>query len=406
MSRRKGEFEHRTSIFEGAYRAWSYLGGCDPEKLASDDAMEHLDPIDHPHMEDRRLIDDLNQLEEFEQWTQKKADSGAMNNTPEVIYPYEPLPRAGITHPFVQGVIASWLGPKAEEEDVNHGLATFRTWWQHRKKGQSDSAKKSMSSEKMQGIIQGYSRHFFKLAYHVVVKDAEQPPKSLIGHLILKPKAGPDETKSVVDSNNNDDDEFDDDVSVNVEMDNCASGDPLNITNPKSLKRKDSSVKEMNTDDDIERMIATSPITTTYCGTSNQSPVVFVSANGDIQISMLIDGITCNPCVKMIETALRGPIVGLIDAVGSKDVSAVLIKIAQASFAKRVAYEAKQLLSTLGYIAYSKETDVVDNEGVPLDFGAINNVVPFSTEPANLFNWTYECNCPDYGLERDINCLR
>ena len=33
MSRRRGEFEHRTSIFEGAYRAWSHLGGLEPEDL-------------------------------------------------------------------------------------------------------------------------------------------------------------------------------------------------------------------------------------------------------------------------------------------------------------------------------------------------------------------------------------
>ena len=33
MSRRRGEFEHRTSIFEGAFRAWSHLGGLDPVDL-------------------------------------------------------------------------------------------------------------------------------------------------------------------------------------------------------------------------------------------------------------------------------------------------------------------------------------------------------------------------------------
>jgi hypothetical protein len=33
MSRRTGEFEHRTSIFEGAFRAWSHLGGLKPADL-------------------------------------------------------------------------------------------------------------------------------------------------------------------------------------------------------------------------------------------------------------------------------------------------------------------------------------------------------------------------------------
>jgi hypothetical protein len=51
MSRRRGEFEHRTSIFEGAYRAWSHLGGVDPLVLSTSTAAD-LDPLSHPHEND------------------------------------------------------------------------------------------------------------------------------------------------------------------------------------------------------------------------------------------------------------------------------------------------------------------------------------------------------------------
>ncbi len=54
MSRRRGEFEHRTSIFEGAYRAWSHLGGLEPEDL-EDKSTAELDPLIKPHLNDRRL---------------------------------------------------------------------------------------------------------------------------------------------------------------------------------------------------------------------------------------------------------------------------------------------------------------------------------------------------------------
>ena len=44
MSRRRGEFERRTSIFEGAFRAWSHLGGLEPEDLENKPAVD-LDPL-------------------------------------------------------------------------------------------------------------------------------------------------------------------------------------------------------------------------------------------------------------------------------------------------------------------------------------------------------------------------
>lgn len=70
MSRRRGEFEHRTSIFEGAFRAWSHLGGLDPLDLESKPAAE-LDPLTTPIEHDLRKT------------------RAAKNGRRE--YPYEPL---------------------------------------------------------------------------------------------------------------------------------------------------------------------------------------------------------------------------------------------------------------------------------------------------------------------------
>jgi len=50
MSRRRGEFEHRTSLFEGASRAWSHLGGLEPHALENKSASD-LDPLTNPLFE-------------------------------------------------------------------------------------------------------------------------------------------------------------------------------------------------------------------------------------------------------------------------------------------------------------------------------------------------------------------
>jgi hypothetical protein len=87
MSRRRGEFEHRTTIFEGAFRAWSHLGGLDPEELETK-ASSDLDPLTNPIVHDTRLTG---------RHLQTNPDGSTRRE-----YPYEPLPRAGLSHPFVQ----------------------------------------------------------------------------------------------------------------------------------------------------------------------------------------------------------------------------------------------------------------------------------------------------------------
>lgn len=168
MSRRRGEFEHRTSIFEGAFRAWSHLGGLDPLDLENKPASD-LDPLTNPIEQDSRL-------------SKKEAASSASVNpdgSSRRQYPYEPLPRSGLAHPYVQAILSPWLGPDADNEAIQLGLTTLRTWWQHRRKGESGSAIAALGTEKMKGVVEGYTRHFFTLAHCLVVNDKEQPPRSL-----------------------------------------------------------------------------------------------------------------------------------------------------------------------------------------------------------------------------------
>jgi len=201
MSRRRGEFEHRTSIFEGAFRAWSHLGGLDPTDLENKTAAE-LDPLTNPLEEDLRLLNGKgvkgNSAENKEaaggsgddgggNGVNEEGQDGGSNSaaTPGVFsgkrreYPYEPLPRSGLSHPFVQAILSPWLGPDADQDAIQLGLTTLRTWWQHRRKGESGSAVAALGTDKMRGVVEGYTRHFFNLAHCLVTNDKEQPPRTL-----------------------------------------------------------------------------------------------------------------------------------------------------------------------------------------------------------------------------------
>jgi len=166
---------------------------------------------------------------------------------------------------------------------------------------------------------------------------------------------------------------------------------------------------EMDTDADHQHQVHLMPAPAPNYGDPTKMPVVFVSANGDIQIAMSITGITCAQCVKMIETVLRGvdgspsPIEGLLDAVGDKDLSGTIIKISKASDAKRIAFQASALLSMLGYKAVAREMDVVDN--VNMDSLKLAYDVVAATDQKDVFDWKLKCSCPDNGIIRS-DCVR
>jgi copper chaperone CopZ len=418
MSRRKGEFEHRTSIFEGAYRAWSHLGGCDPDKLLSVNAADELDPLLYPHTDDIRLIDSTDNT---------IAIDGRMQ------YAYEPLPRTGLQHPFVQGIIAPWLGPKADEEDVKQGLTTLRTWWQHRRKRESASAIKALGTDKMLGVVEGYTRHFFKMAVCMVVHDHEQPPRSLLGRLQLRHNLDENTaTKSYTSmastvtekltrqlSGSNHDFLPEPETSGGVSCcgggpptaPNAAPGAPIEVAGQPAKKIQRREMEDMDMEMDTEPIMSnTQP---SLYGDPSRTPVVFVSANGDIQVAMSIQGITCTQCVKMIETVLKGVdgslsnIDGLLDAVADKDLAAVIIKIARASDAKRIVFQSAEVLSMLGYTATPREMDVTNNKGVKLDLSSLSAAydIVAATDAKDVFDWSLRCNCPDNGVIRD-DCVR
>lgn len=508
MSRRRGEFEHRTSIFEGAFRAWSHLGGLDPLDLETK-PMADLDPLRFPIVNDPRLA-----LQK-EKDSKKKAakaggsgggggESGSSSPTPQDVgsntnngsssssnrmeYPYEPLPRSGLAHPFVQAILSPWLGPDADQDAIQLGLTTLRTWWQHRRKGESGSAIIALGTEKMQGVVEGYTRHFYNLAHCLIVHDKEQPPRSLQAKMkeLDKTRGKKGGKKRTRDSSSADDDAainaaamafggsgFGGGASgVGIAMPPMLSGSggsgvdgeamlsPLerlqaaqarqlasaggvhsSLTgnlppNPPTIEMKGqcmpgrvdlpglvqqvSSAATQLAHRGIRQssaQVAPAPIVDpSKYGDPNVTPIVLVSPNGDAQICMTVDGITCAHCVKIVETVLKGcqgarsPIEGVLDAAGDQELNVVLIKIEKAADARRIAFEAARNLTMVGYTAVAKSMNIADvaptgNNEVTLQnmYSAFESLPQLN--PLTVMNWGVECSCPDNNVMRQ-DCPR
>lgn len=368
MSRRRGEFEHRTSIFEGAFRAWSHLGGLEPEALESRPASD-LDPLTNPIENDTRVKPNKS----------KKGDEAPRNpdGSKRREYPYEPLPRSGLAHPYVQAILSPWLGPDADNEAIQLGLTTLRTWWQHRRKGESGSAIAALGTEKMKGVVEGYTRHFFTLAHCLIMNDKEQPPRSLhtkmkeldkLRNKRNKKRAREDEdTKltamalnggfpggggqeqavlaaginaDLTDSNMSPLErlhaaqrrQLAESGGIHSSLPNVNGGGPGDVSAlPPVVNMKGKCVPGKL---DLGGIVDTvshhaaqlshrgasfpTQVTSsggggggpsqpsTQYGDPTTTPVVFVSDKGDIQIAMSVDGITCAHCVKIVETVLKG----------------------------------------------------------------------------------------------------
>jgi copper chaperone CopZ len=455
MSRRRGEFEHRTSIFEGAYRAWSHLGGLDAEELETKSATD-LDPLTNPIFHDSR-----HSSNGFDSATNP---DGSKRRE----YPYEPLPRSGLSHPYVQAILTPWLGPEADNEAIQLGLTTLRTWWQHRRKGESGSAIAALGTEKMKGVVEGYTRHFFTLAHCLVVNEKVQPPRGLHGRMkelekqrnkrakkkgrddgssganflsftapsavnviradLTNPNLTPLEQLHFAQQHQM---EYSQVITrpvslnmkgiLNSDIDNHApnidttggQGIPGNIDLPSAVNDVQMNADRMKD----EGVLVTSNFVPSTVevnsnaeyGDPNSTPVVFVSSNGDIQIGMKVDGITCSHCVKIVETVLRGhsgnrsPINGLLDAAADRDLRSLIIKIDKASNAKRIAFEAKRNLAMVGYTAHPKMMSIVDQSAdkkVTMDLGALSTAfeVVANTDSQDMFDWKIPCTCPDNGM--------
>ena len=452
MSRRRGEFEHRTSIFEGAFRAWSHLGGVEPEDLENKPAAD-LDPLTNPIDNDPRLS------------SQKQARNP--DGTVRREYPYEPLPRSGLSHPYVQAILSPWLGPDADNEAIQLGLTTLRTWWQHRRKGESGSAIAALGTEKMKGVVEGYTRHFFTLAHCLVANDKEQPPRTLHGKMKeldklrskrAKGKRGRGSDPNVPGLVPSLTDTMTAAVHADLTDSNLSPLERLHAAQRRQLAESNfhhdsgmgTSSSSSNTPiinikrkcmpgkvdlpgvvDAVSRhatqlahrggggLVTSSNgnmVLKEDYGDPHTTPVVFVSGTGDIQIAMTIDGITCAHCVKIVETVLKGcngnksPITGLLDAAADRVLNSVLIKIDKSSNAKRIAFEAARNLAMVGYTAKAKEMSIVGQDAdkkATLNLGSLSTAfeVVAATDTKDVFDWTIPCSCPDNGVLRQ-DCAR
>jgi copper chaperone CopZ len=456
MSRRRGEFEHRTSIFEGAFRAWSHLGGLEPEDLEEKPTAE-LDPLSNPIENDARLTNG-NNGEDAQQEILNP------NGTKRRIFPYEPLPRSGLAHPYVQAILCPWLGPDADNDAIQLGLTTLRTWWQHRRKGESGSAIAALGTEKMKGVIEGYTRHFFALAHCLVMNDKEQPPRTLqtkMKELEKKrnksgKKKGIDTSKAMAAGVTNiiaadlTNDALSPLERLHVAQQRNLGADsgisamqstggidpanpPINVKNkcvptkvnlPAIVDAVNRQANQLAHSGALQSIAAVTNSMVSGAGMSGNAsngdpdsfPIVFVAGNGDMLLALSVDGITCAHCVKIVETVLKGcngnksPIDGLLDAAADRDLNSVLVKLDRLSAAKRVAFESARNLAMVGYTAKAKAISVL------VDQGGASSKIPDSivqkackavgeSDPKVIFDWNMPCSCPDNGVLRG-DCSR
>jgi copper chaperone CopZ len=367
MSRREEEFKHRTSIFEGAYRAWSHLGGLDPDILLdSTKTVKDLDPINFPLINDPRIPNVTTTGSSIKKNTKVLNDDG----TARYEYPYEPLPRCGLTHPYIQAILSPWLGPNADNDAIELGLGTLRTWWQHRRKGENKSAVKTLGTAKMRIVVDQYTRHFFDLAYCLVTNDNVQAPRTL--HLKLKQSSNvqhrllgtctkygdgidDDEMSASVGSNNNSNN------NNNYSEDFLSSLTPLermHVVQKNFVQNQQSSGSNDSFNNNSGRIVIKGKcipgkidlagivdavkrhannltyrgggmnkngihsssklgknssdggidvnVEEVQYGDPNTTPILFVTNQGKYIIVMKVDGITCAHCVKIVETVLKG----------------------------------------------------------------------------------------------------
>jgi copper chaperone CopZ len=336
----------------------------------------------------------------------------------------------GFIHFSKQAILSPWLGPDADNEAIQLGLTTLRTWWQHRRKGESGSAIAALGTEKMKGVVEGYTRHFFTLAHCIVVNDRVQPPRGLLSRMKDLEKKRAKQNKTTVRP-----------ATVNEVLDSldAVSAIRADLSDPNLTpleKLHLAQRRQMETSSNLNAVgsggfdgggitgvsapilhqamtgkcipgkvdlpgvleavnhqatqlahrgftpnevgsnsavgMANGPDGQPYYGDPHTTPVVFVSSTGDIQIAMKVDGITCAHCVKIVETVLRGcngnksPIAGLLDAAADEHLGRVILKIDEAAAAKRIAFEASRNLSMVGYTAEPLSMSIVGSGADPV----------------------------------------
>jgi copper chaperone CopZ len=326
--------------------------------------------------------------------------------------------------------LSPWLGPDADNEAIQLGLTTLRTWWQHRRKGESGSAVAALGTEKMKGVVEGYTRHFFTLAHCIVVNDRVQPPKGLFDRMkeLEKKRAKENKSKNNRGADNIESSDAVSAIRADLTDPNLSPLEKLHLAQRRQRENSGfdlmSSLNGISTGSGFEGTgIGAAPILPSmqgkcipgkvdlpgildavnhqatqlahrgftpnevisgstdgidgqgqqpFYGDPHTTPVVFVSSTGDIQIALKVEGITCAHCVKIVETVLRGcngnksPINGLLDAAADEKLGRVILKIDEAAAAKRIAFEAARNLNMVGYSADSLSMSIVGSGSDPV----------------------------------------
>eukprot|EP00588_Corethron_pennatum_P008148 CAMPEP_0194299304 /NCGR_PEP_ID=MMETSP0169-20130528/60644_1 /TAXON_ID=218684 /ORGANISM="Corethron pennatum, Strain L29A3" /LENGTH=726 /DNA_ID=CAMNT_0039049391 /DNA_START=286 /DNA_END=2466 /DNA_ORIENTATION=- len=381
MSRLKKQFTHRTSVFEGAYRAWSYLSSFNPQILEDIDLTEL-------------------QLEN-EQFT------------------HEPLPRDGVLHPFVTSILGRWLGEGSDKNDFDERLTILRKWWQNRRAGQSSKSKEILATSRMKYVVQSFTKDFFALALSLVLNDQKSAPKTLqdkFKKLQIKNESLKKHQRAIDPSLLN--------ISVNRKR-------------PKSYHVKEKDIPR-------KYSFAVCDYFTNHTQELSQDyaqqtyiPVIFQNISSDRHIALRISMMGSEHSIKIIEMILSGtpnfhsPISGLMDVCACMRDSGdgvVLIRINTQSDPKCLVTECCRRLALVGYVTNAvKQLSTCGNLGtnshstrsikpgcsnsvekkqqllatIPIDVTATKEVDQYA-EFKILFDWNLKCICPS-GIPSDIS---
>ena len=414
MSRRGKEFNHRTAIFEGAFRAWSHLGGLSPELIETRTAGE-LDPTTLVIENDERL----NENSSNSNGTSFSFGSPTINaeGSRRREFAYETLPRSGLLHPFVRAILSAWLGKTGvDKEALEIGLTTLRCWWQHRRKGENKTAIKMLGgTDNRRDTLDRYTRQFFELAHCLVVVEQAEAPRTLKKKLSDRQKRlqGSSPTMGVSHSSasslSSSGPSFSSTLNVNMKG-RCVPGilsvseiaDEVNRKATMMAFHGNMRIPSIHEDDDKF------DVQDEFDGIA---PMVYISGNGELQILLHVNGITCAHCILILETVLKGcskdgksPIVGLLDAVADRGLNCVLIRIDDALSAPRIACQAQRNLNLVGYKAHVQE---IKPAMKTKSWSELCEVLVQKQRGSlvDFFDWSARCSCPGSGVPRHT-CVR
>lgn len=416
MSRRGKEFNHRTAIFEGAFRAWSHLGGLSPELIETRTAGE-LDPTAFVIENDERLNENSSNSNGKSSPIRSPPVNADGSRRRE--FAYETLPRSGLLHPFVKAILSAWLGKTGvDKEAFEIGLGTLRCWWQHRRKGENKTAIRTLGGTDMRGdSLDGYTRHFFELAHCLVVVERVEAPRTLKKKLNDRRKRAQGSSPTMG-------------ISHSSASSLSSLGLPLSSAVPLNMKGKcvpgilnlPEIAKEVNRKATMMAFrgnMSIHSIHDDYDKFDQQdefdgiAPMVYISGNGELQILLHVNGITCAHCVLILETVLKGcskdgksPIVGLLDAVADRELNRILIRIDDALSAPRIASQAQRNLKLVGYNAHTQEIKPTMKMATESWSDLCDVLVKKQRgSSVNFFDWRARCSCPESGAFRHA-CAR